>query len=408
MKSGSFLLAAVMGLGLLSGIGSVQATTDGAAGPSETALTPPPDKGRVVSDPTADDGRALLLHSQSTAQGWKDATALTTTLVVRARGHQCEGAPQLQVRVGGRAVLTVSVDSEDWTDYTSTTAIPSGAARVEVAFTNDRFRSDCDRNLLVDTVTFSAAAEAAPVPDSALLFDADVAHNGLSAYAHVIHGERISVVDDPVLGDVRKVMRFTVQDGDIGPTQNPRAQVETPKMLRGGDEFWVGWSTLFPTDWPDRLPSGGESWITLSELYGPPYAGAAPVKLGMRSGAAALTWQRNSEYGWDIPWELGPIQKNRWYDQVLRVKLSSDPKVGFVELYVNTGGGWQQQTLGGSARLHMRTMDSSNGGGPNYHKLALYRKRGMYPVLTVFHAEHRVGTSFDAVAPNSYPSAPGP
>lgn len=408
MRSRAFLLAAVMGLGLVSGIGSVQATTTGAAAAQDVALTPAPDKARFVSDPTADDGAALLLHSRSTAEGWKDATAPIATLVVRARGHQCEGAPVLRVKVDGQVILTASVDAEDWTDYTSTTAIPPGAARVEVAFTNDLYRSACDRNLLVDTVTFSAAAEVAPVPDSALLFDADVARNGLSAYAHVIHGERISVVDDPVLGDARKVMRFTVQDGDIGPTENPRAQVETPKMLRGGDEFWVGWSTLFPPDWPNRLPSGGASWITLSELYGPPYAGAAPVKFGMRSGTDALTWQRNSNYGWDIPWERGPVQTNRWYDQVLHVKLSSDPEVGFVELYVNTGGGWQQQTLRGSARLHMRTMDSSNGGGPNYHKLALYRKRGMYPVLTVFHAEHRVGTSFDAVAPNSYPSAPGP
>lgn len=402
MRTRAFLLAAVLGLGLLSG--PVVAGTGGAAGLVEVHLSLPPEKGSEVEDPEAEGGRALLLHSQSTAVGWKDVTAETAELVVRARGQQCEGAPQLRVRIAGRVVLTAAVESESWTEYTTTTTIPTGAGRVEVAFTNDRYRPTCDRNLLVDTVGFSTDAEP-PATDGAVLFDADVADNGLSAYANVIHGERISVVDDPILGGDRKVMQFTVLDDDIGPTAHPRAQVETPKMIRGGDEVWVGWSTLFPSDWPERLPPGGTSWITLSEFYGPPYAGAAPVKLGTRSGTDALTWQRNSSYGWDIPWERGPIQKNRWYDQVLHVKLSSDPEVGFVELYLNTGEGWEQQTVLGSPRLHMRTLDSSNGGGPNYHKLALYRTRGMYPTLTVFHAEHRVGTSFDAVAPDSYPSA---
>lgn len=323
------LLAPVVALGLASGLGSVGSFSDGAA--QALVLVPPTDRGRFVADSSAEDGQALLLYRESTAEGRKDVTAPTATVVVPV-----------------------------------------------------------------------------PAPDGDLLFDADVARNGLSSYAHVIHGERISVVDDPVLGDARQVMRFTVQDGDVGPTPNPRAQVETPKVVREGDEVWVGWSTLFPSSWPDRLPPGGASWITLSELYGPPYSGAAPVKLGMRSGVDALTWQRNGTYDWDVPWEEGPVVKNRWYDQVLHVRLSDDPEVGFVELYINTGAGWEQQTLGGTSRLHMRTLDSANGGGPNYHKLALYRKRGMYPVLTVFHGEHRVGTSFDAVAPNSYPDTPGP
>ena len=235
-----------------------------------------------------------------------------------------------------------------------------------------------------------------------LLFDADVEHRGLSAYAEVIHGERISVVDDPVLGDRRQVMRFTVQDGDTGPTADPRAQVETPEVFEEGDELWIGWSTLFPSGWPDRLPAGGTSWLTLSELYGPPYAGAAPVKLGMRSGVDALSWQRNGTYGWDVPWEVGPLRTDHWYDQVLHVRLSSDGGSGFVELYLDTGDGWEQQTLAGELRLRTATLDGSNDAGPNHHKLALYRKRGLFPVLTVYHAEHRVGTTFDAVAPRTY------
>lgn len=234
-----------------------------------------------------------------------------------------------------------------------------------------------------------------------VLFDADVARRGLDAYAHVIHRERIAVVDDPVLGSRRKVLRFSVRDGDTGPTGDPRAQVETARSYREGDDIWIGWSTLFPDDWPDALPPGGDTWVTLAEVYGPPYSGAAPVKLGMRSGVPALSIQRNGTYGWDLPWEQGPIRKGRWYDVVLHERLSRDPELGFVELWVDVGAGWRQQLLAGRPRLVMQTLPDDTSG-PAYSSLKLYRSRGMYERMTVYHAEHRVGTSFDAVAPDSY------
>jgi hypothetical protein len=234
-----------------------------------------------------------------------------------------------------------------------------------------------------------------------VLFDADVARAGLGNYASVVNGHRIDVVDDPVLGSRRQVMRFTVRAEDDQLTGNPRAQVETPRVHGEGDEVWVGWSTLFPSGFPRSLPAGGQSWLTFSEFYGPPYQGASPVHMGMRSGAPSITYQRNQTYAWDIPWER-PLRTGVWYDFVMHVKLSSNASEGFVEYYVNDGSGWQQQQLGGAARLHMRTLDSSNGAGDNYHKLALYYSQGMYDSLTLYHAEHRVGTSFSAVAPHSH------
>lgn len=254
----------------------------------------------------------------------------------------------------------------------------------------------------IDSVPGRSGLTGTVAATGALLFDADVAHRGLSAYASVTHPEDITIVNDPILGTRRKVMKFTVQDSDIGPTANPRAQVETAQVFGTGSDIYIGWSTLFPSSWPDALPGGGQSWLTLEEVYGPPWAGASPVKIGMRSGAPALTFQRNSSYGWDVPWEQGPIVKNRWYDFVIHERLSSDARIGSVEFWTSTGAGWKQQLLGAQTKLFMRTLDSSNDRGPNYSALKLYRLRGMYDVLTVFHAGHRVGTSFDVVAPHSY------
>jgi len=208
-------------------------------------------------------------------------------------------------------------------------------------------------------------------------------------------------VDDPVLGATRKVAKFTVYDGDVGLTDNPRAQIESPSVLRNGGEYWVGWSTMLPNDFPSALPSGG--WITMQSIYGPPYNGAGPIatRIGNNAGKAMINWNRNGTYGYDYPWWTG-LNKGRWTDFVWHVKLSTDASVGFVEIYQNTGAGWQQQLLKGQKRLYMKTLDSSNNGGSNNFRLNNYRKRYMFNSLTIYHASPKVGTSFSAVAPGSY------
>jgi hypothetical protein len=241
---------------------------------------------------------------------------------------------------------------------------------------------------------------APPVPGSAsgagdVIFDGDFSR-GLAAWSTKINEKAISVVDDPILGSKRKVAKFTVHDNDMGPGENPRAQIEGPANLVPGGEYWAGWSTLLPADFP-TIPSGG--WLTLQSIYGAPFAGAGP--LGTRLGANELQFQRNATYNWDLPWRQ-TIQRGRWTDFVYHVKLSPDPTVGFVELYLNTGNGWAQQTLGGQNRLYMKTLDSTNGAGPNSFRVNNYRKQGMFDVATLYHATPKVGTSFDAVAPNSH------
>lgn len=227
-----------------------------------------------------------------------------------------------------------------------------------------------------------------------VLFDGDFS-KGLTAWPTRINQEDISVVDDPILGSRRKVAKFTVHD-DMGAGRNPRAQIEGPANLVRGGEYWVGWSTLLPSDFP-IIPSGG--WFTFQSIYGAPFAGAGP--LGTRLGGNQFQFQRNANYDWDLPWHQ-TIQPGRWTDFVYHVKLSPDPTVGFVEIYLNTGKGWAQQTLAGQKRLYMKTLDSSNHTGPNSFRVTSYRKQGMFYVTTLYHAAPKVGPSFNAVAPSSY------
>jgi endoglucanase len=113
--------------------------------------------GMPVTLPSASAGRELLIWSNATA-----TTTVTTTaarrLVVRVRGDQCEGAPQMTVSVDGRALLTQSVSSTTWTTAGVDVALADGPHAVSVSFTNDANGVGCDRNLRVDTLTISSTA----------------------------------------------------------------------------------------------------------------------------------------------------------------------------------------------------------------------------------------------------------
>jgi len=63
-----------------------------------------------------------------------------------------------------------------------------------------------------------------------VLFDSNFASGTLNAYPLSIHPERIAIGDDPILGAARKVITMTVLDSDTGPTENPRAQLEAPRI----------------------------------------------------------------------------------------------------------------------------------------------------------------------------------
>lgn len=226
----------------------------------------------------------------------------------------------------------------------------------------------------------------------AVTFDAAYAVNGLSAYASVHHPEHVTIVDDPVLGARRKVARLETHNTDLGPTANPRTQLDPPRVIQPESDYWYGFGVYFPDDWPD-LPAG--AWLTLAEVYGPPYAGSSPFRLAQVDGRLAAI--RNATFGSDTVWSL-PLRRGIWHDFALHSLLTPDPELGFYSIWLNTGGGWQRQFY-----RHFQTQDGSNGGGANGPQLKNYRKVDVLPdPHACYFAAHRVGTSNKDVDPRSY------
>ncbi len=377
--------------------------------------------GRAVDDPSARRGRALRLFGNDSAERVAELPQ-ARGLVVRAQGEQCEGSPRLVVVLDDRRVLAAPVTTSAWREYHAPVDVDAGRHRVTVAFADDHSEGDCDRNLVVDWLAFTGerpaarpeASADAPAPETTRaarrLLRADFT-DGLREYPHRIHPERIRVVDDPVLGPARRVLRFEVHEGDTGPTENPRAQLETPHDFDEGEDRFFGFSLLFPESFPTELPE--QAWVTLGEqAYGPNYDGAGGTSLRVQNAVdgsgAELRWQRNEAYDWDIPWRGPKIEdiRGRWVDVVQRIKLHRDPEIGFVELWMNTGSGWRRQRLDGQERLYMSTYDDANGGGANNSRLSLYYRQDIPGPLTLFHGHHSIATAgegaFEAVAPRSY------
>jgi endoglucanase len=113
--------------------------------------------GMPVAEPSASAGRELLVWSNATATATVTTTA-ARRLVVRVRGDQCQGAPQMTVSVDGRALLTQPISSTTWTTAGVDVPLANGTHTVAVSLDNDANGPGCDRNLRLDTLTISSTA----------------------------------------------------------------------------------------------------------------------------------------------------------------------------------------------------------------------------------------------------------
>ncbi|USN97075.1 MAG: hypothetical protein H6797_02695 [Candidatus Nomurabacteria bacterium] len=124
----------------------------------------------VVSDSAASGGKAVRMTSNSTSS----TAAQTGTLEkvsVRARGDQCLGAPNVQVKVDGKVIGTQSVSATSWKDYSFPVTLSSGNHRLDVSFTNQfslnlLFWKVCTRALYLDKASFTSSSTAASVEHS--------------------------------------------------------------------------------------------------------------------------------------------------------------------------------------------------------------------------------------------------
>lgn len=129
---------------------------------AESMTITPAKAGSTFSDTAASGRKALLLSTNSTASKTVSLPS-ATSLVIRARGDQYNGAPLMTVSVDGAVVATTAVSSTSWADYTIGVSLSAGTHTISIAFTNDlRQSASRDRNLRIDKITVVPATTSTP------------------------------------------------------------------------------------------------------------------------------------------------------------------------------------------------------------------------------------------------------
>lgn len=209
----------------------------------------------------------------------------------------------------------------------------------------------------------------------------------------------VTVVTSPVRSG-HHAARFSVADDDTNakcaavPTDNPRAQLVGPfGLFKPGDDVYVGFSTFFPSDFP-TIPANG--WLMFHEDYGPPFNGSPTMELDVFGDRLGM-WSEQNGVEKQIWLASDAIHKGTaWEDIVLHILWSTDPTVGFVEIWLD---GVQQTFQDGQQREHLATFVPTVNGLLDSVYMNEYRKAGVdLGTVVLYHDDIRVGRTYVSVA----------
>ncbi len=199
-------------------------------------------------------------------------------------------------------------------------------------------------------------------------------------YAQALPG-RISLVSGSAYegaGDAR----FEVRPGDVEPdTGSNRAELSGPTFNAGED--------LYVRD-AIRVPAANTfqgSWQIIQQLHETDWGGSPGIAVFL---GADRSLTLGAGDGSPTFWHGPALAAERWYDLVYHVKLSSDPAVGFVEVWLD---GVPQQLSNGQTKAFGPTIQTAH----TYLKAGIYRGKASTGISVVEHDNVVVGTSLAAV-----------
>ncbi|MFC3479541.1 hypothetical protein [Kocuria carniphila] len=240
------------------------------------------------------------------------------------------------------------------------------------------------------------------------IFDANINGRGLGGYAKLIPDENrqglgYHLVPDPV-GGGRQVARFTSVPGLTLGNEFPRSMVETEPIIKAAahgndnDVYFNGFSVYVLDGDFDQ-----DTWITLfTGGYGPPANGASLLGLMLvRHPEGGLMFRMG-----DDPELLGDhvrVPTGRWVGVIQAYKYAYASNGGWVEMWINTGGQWQQVQINGENQPTLDVMrpNVTDGWYRDASVPASFSRIGVYGnrPYEAFFATHRIARSFDAADP---------
>ncbi len=223
--------------------------------------------------------------------------------------------------------------------------------------------------------TWTVVVPTPPATGGTLIWSGDLSTGNLSQYyiqacAGPTPPTGVTLVNSPAHPGWQHSMQFTISDQSVsancpmlGSPGNPNADAATPGLFTPGQDVYIGFGTFFPQGFPSICtPWVNGCFMQVAELYGQPFLGASPVNMMAIQGKLVMGTSQSG-----IVWhERTPYQSNTWQDLVLHVNLSTDPTVGYVEIYLD---GQPQTFDNGSTRYYEATLEPGvnwDGTDPDY------------------------------------------
>lgn len=205
-----------------------------------------------------------------------------------------------------------------------------------------------------------------------------------------------------VQSDVRREGRFAarveVAPGDsnvAGSGSGERADLWISRSATNGNEgvesYWA-WSTYFPSDF-DAPP---RAWNVFTGFHHTGSTGQSNIHFDVRDRERIGLRVMGGDFANPIrrDFTLAALRRGQWYDIVFHVKWSSNPRIGFVEVWLN------------GRRVVKRTATPTLYAGQGvYLKQGYYRAAYTRPTV-IYLDGTRVGPTFESVS-RGMPRRPG-
>jgi hypothetical protein len=221
----------------------------------------------------------------------------------------------------------------------------------------------------------------APQPSGEILFMATFDAGFGGWYVQSLDGRATTSTSDPYEGT--SAARFEVRDGDVEPdTGAERSEVSGPTFDEGED-LYIRDAILVPAGSTFEGP-----WQIIQQLHEENWNGSPGLAVFLDSKPSL---KLGAGDGSPTYWTSSTLENDRWYDLIYRVKLSQDPNVGFVEVWLD---GVPQTLLNGQTRMYGQTIQASQ----TYLKAGIYRSKSSTGTSILEHDSIVVGTSYAAVS----------
>ena len=193
----------------------------------------------------------------------------------------------------------------------------------------------------------------------------------------IIRLQQIQLVSDRGFQGHGLAARFEVKFGDVYAGYSDSRSLITPSFSMWedeGNERWYRWQAMWPDGWVGDYPKWDQlstptarshgGWIVHwhHDANGAVETGSAPLYIGANNANIFMCLVDQTTSACRETLTLATLLREHWHDFVMHAKWSSDPNVGFLEMWID-----------GVNVLPMHRTSNKYSGMRNYLVVGLYR-----------------------------------